>query len=69
MNFKHLQQVKQNYFRHFYDALKYSMLSLKASYYFFIHAIYPDVYITSGSETIDFIKKHIDFKKQLKINK
>lgn len=63
MKFKHLQQLKQNYFNHFYDALKYSILSLRASYYFFIHALYPDVYVTNGSETIDFIKKLIDYKK------
>lgn len=65
MNFKHLKQVKQNYFIHFYDAFKYSMLSLKASYYFFIHALHPDVYVTSGSETITFLKNYIDFKKKL----
>ena len=44
MYFQHLQDVKQSYIRHFYNA---SLLGIKLFYYsirVFIHAIYPDVF-------------------------
>jgi hypothetical protein len=52
MKFIHLEDVKQTYFEHFKDALYYSFASLRASIYFLIHGIYPDIFITSGSSTI-----------------
>ena len=50
--FKHLQELNITYTEHFKNSMSYSIQSLKASFYFFIHAIYPDVYLTNGSNTI-----------------
>lgn len=48
----HLDFAGQTYFEHFKDAIKYSYKSLKASFYFFIHALIPDVFTQSGSNCI-----------------
>lgn len=50
--FKHLEKVKQNYFEHFCDSIIYFFYSMKASYFFLIHSIYPDFYETAGSGQI-----------------
>lgn len=49
---KHLEYAKQTYFEHFEDSMKFFGLSFKASFYFFIHAINPNVFEKSGSRTI-----------------
>jgi len=50
--FKHLEKVNQNYFEHFFDSINYFFYSIKASYFFLIHSIYPDFYETAGSQQI-----------------
>ena len=50
--FKHLKKVNQNYVEHFFDSIKYFFYSIIASYFFFIHSIYPDFYETAGSKQI-----------------
>ncbi len=50
--FKHLKKVNQNYFEHFADSIKYFYYSMKASYFFLIHSLYPDFYETAGSQQI-----------------
>ena len=62
MFFTHLKIVKQSYCEHFKDAFTYSLLSFKASVYFFIHAIYPDIFETSGSNQISNIYNKIEKK-------
>ncbi len=52
MRFQHLEDINQTYFQHFQDAFYYSINSLKASIYFFIHGIYPDIFTSAGSDTI-----------------
>ena len=53
--FVHLKNEKMNYSTHFFRAFHISWLCLKASYYLFIHAIYPDVYEYDGSKLIEKI--------------
>lgn len=48
----HLQFAGQTYFEHFKDAMKYSYKSLKASFYFLVHALMPDVFTQSGSKCV-----------------
>lgn len=48
----HLQQVNQTYFQHFKHSIYYSGQSLKATFFFLIHAIFPDVFVDNGSTTI-----------------
>jgi hypothetical protein len=57
--FNHLNENECSYIDHFTNALKYSSISLKASFYFFIHAIFPDFYIDNGSKTINSLNKII----------
>jgi hypothetical protein len=52
MEFKHLQETEQTYIFHFFNAMNYSYISLKASFYFFIHAFYPDFFQFDESKTI-----------------
>lgn len=62
MKFKHLTEVNQEYDNHFKDAMHYSWLSLKSSFFFFIHAIYPDAFKSNGSENIKKINTIIQDK-------
>jgi hypothetical protein len=48
----HLNEIKQNYFSHFRDSMVFCGKSLKASFYFLIHAFYPDIFIKHGSTEI-----------------
>jgi hypothetical protein len=50
--FTHLNQVEQTYSQHFTDSIGYSWKSFKASFCFLCHAVWPDVFITSGSSYI-----------------
>jgi len=64
-NFNHLHSIGQTYTEHFSDSMNYSWISLKSSFYFFAHAIYPDIFIKSGSKNI----LHLSHIIQKKINK
>ena len=48
----HLQQVNQTYFQHFKYSMYYSCQSLKATLFFFVHAVAPNVFVDNGSKTI-----------------
>jgi hypothetical protein len=52
MEFNHLIATEQTYFTHFKNAMFYSYTSLKASFYFFIHGIYPDFFLFDGSKIV-----------------
>ena len=64
----HLDFAGQTYSEHFIDAMKYSCKSFKASLFFFIHALIPDLFTQSGSNCVhelsdiikDKYKKRID---------
>jgi len=60
--FKHLIKVNQSYCLHFKEAMKYSWHSQKASWYFLLHAFYPDAHETSGSTVIKELSKEIQLK-------
>jgi hypothetical protein len=51
-NFQHLPQVCMNYKQHFLFSFRLSCLFLEASAKALIHAVIPDFYITSSSETV-----------------
>jgi len=53
LNFNHLKIKKILYYDHLTLALSYAKESLLASYYFIIHGFFPDLYILSGSNTIN----------------
>jgi hypothetical protein len=68
MESKHLKYVKQGYFKHLFDAFGYSFISLKASIYFFIHGIFPDLFEFNGSNEIQNLNTVLTNKK-LELNK
>jgi hypothetical protein len=55
--FKHLERINKGYFEHFVHAMSYCFISLSASFYFFIHAIYPDVFEFDGSRQIRYLNE------------
>jgi hypothetical protein len=48
--FNHLQNINQTYLQHFRDAFFYSAICFKLAFCFFIHALYPDIFIDSSIE-------------------
>ena len=58
--FTHLKMLNVSYTKHFKHSMYYSFQSLKSSYYFFVHAIYPDFYTTNGSTTIKKLHETIN---------
>jgi hypothetical protein len=57
--FNHLNDKKCSYIKHFKHASYYSYMSFKASFYFLVHAFYPDFYTETGSITIDLLNNEI----------
>jgi len=62
--FGHLKRVNQTYIEHWFDAINYSFISLKASFYFFIHSFCPDLYEFDGSKTIKELNTNLEEKKR-----
>jgi hypothetical protein len=62
MKFKHLIDARQSYCEHFFESCSYSVSSLIASFAFLIHAVYPDWFQTTGSNTIFNLAKTIETK-------
>ena len=54
--FKHPKEVCMTYWQHARLSFNFSYMFLKASKEAFIHAIYPDKYITSTTDTVNEIK-------------
>ena len=56
----HLKFARQTYLQHLRDSFKYGLKSLKASFLFFVHGIFPE-YFTHTSDLIfelnDIIKE------------
>ena len=67
IKFCHLEKVNQNYLTHFNDAIFYSFISMKASFCFFIHSIYPDLFEFDGSQIIENLN-NILIEKKKKLN-
>lgn len=61
----HLIFARQTYFEHFLDSIKFSGLAFKACYYFTVHAIFPEYYITNGSRTISKLHDIINLKYEI----
>jgi len=58
--FSHLQIENLSYSSHFIRAFNLSWTCLKASYFLFVHAVYPDMYAYEGSKLIE--KMYIECK-------
>jgi hypothetical protein len=65
--FNHLDKVKQTYLEHFCEGMTYSFMSLRASCYFFVHSLNPDLFEFDGSMQIEKLNKEL-MDKKMKIN-
>ena len=58
--FRHPKEVCMTYWQHARLSFNFSYMFLKASKEAFIHAIYPDKYITSTTDTVKDITKILE---------
>lgn len=65
----HLQHNNISYFKHLKRSLVFSLLSLKASLYFFIHSFFPNTFVSNGSETINYIDNKLRDHKKFRVIK
>jgi len=49
---KHLKENNMSYFQHMKCALDYAKESGKAMVYFFVHAFFPNFWVTKGSDKL-----------------
>ena len=61
--FKHLKDVNKTYLEHMKFSLFLSFTFFKASFTAFVHAIYPDILVTSSTETLELL--NIEMKKKM----
>jgi hypothetical protein len=61
--FKHLVDVNMNYTEHMFLSLKLSARMAWGSFTAFVHALYPDVFITSTSSTCDYLQSELQKRK------
>lgn len=61
-HFRHLIFANQTYWEHFCDSLGYFKSSICASFYFFCHAFFPDIFEQSGSKKINELNDKIQMK-------
>ena len=65
MEFKHLKEVKMSYTEHFIFSGKLSIMLFKGAIKALIHAIYPDIYITSTSDLSENLSNELSYKNKL----
>ena len=61
--FKHLKDVNMSYIAHMKFSLFLSFTFFKAAFGAFIHAIYPDILVTSSTDTLELL--NIEMKKKM----
>jgi hypothetical protein len=64
--FKHLKNINMTYLEHMKFSLFLSFNFFKASFNAFVHAIYPDILVTSSTDTLELL--NIEMEKNV-INK
>jgi hypothetical protein len=56
---KHPKNVCMTYWQHFTFSMKIAAIFLQGYVKAFIHAIFPDIYITSTTELVHFIQEEL----------
>lgn len=56
----HLNEQNMTYSHHFIRAMNLSIKSGLASFFFFIHSIFPFIFETEGSKRISLLYKHLN---------
>ena len=57
--FKHLKEVGMSYVEHMKFSFYLSYMFGKASFYALVHGVYPDILITTSSDTINKLSSDI----------
>lgn len=60
---KHLKEINMSYFQHMKCALDYAKGSGKVMVYFFVHAFFPNLWVTKGSDKLKEINNNIEKRK------
>ena len=63
---KHPEKVGETYFKHMKQSMYLAMMSLVCFIVFFIHAIFPMIFQTTGSDTIISINKRVNIRRNIK---
>ena len=61
-HFRHLIFANQTYWEHFCDSFGYFKSSICASFYFFCHGVFPDIFEQPGSKKINELNDKIQMK-------
>lgn len=59
---KHLKEINETYLEHMFYALKYGFKMIFAGIACIIHALLPDIFVTTASQTIESIKNEINLR-------
>jgi len=62
---QHLKDVDMTYWEHLRFSLSLSKIFLKASFKAIIHALLPDVYITSSTDNIKLLQNKMKMRSKL----
>lgn len=60
----HLDDIRQTYLEHLYDALGYSLRSFASGFIFLIHGVFPDRLVVDGSNMIAELNSILIIKKK-----
>ncbi|MHB1947704.1 MAG: DUF6356 family protein [Gammaproteobacteria bacterium] len=61
---RHLKEVNESYFEHMLYATKYGIKMIFAGLTCIIHGLFPDIFVTTASQTMESIKNEINERKQ-----
>lgn len=62
MSFKHLKEVNMTYKEHLLFSGKLSIKLFIGSIKALLHAIYPDIYVTSSSDVYNYLSHELSYK-------
>ena len=63
MNFNHLKEINEGYFKHAKCSSLYAMLFVGLSIVSIIHAIFPFVFCTTVSDKLEEMQNHLEKRK------
>jgi hypothetical protein len=61
--FRHLLEINMTYWNHFLFSGSLSIKLMKGSMQALLHAIYPDLFVTSTSELVEYLSNELNSNK------
>ena len=56
----HLKDINMKYFEHMFCAAGFALKLFKAAAILFIHSLFPNVFVTTGSEIVNEVHKKMN---------